>query len=201
MIEKLVLGTIGENCYLVIRDGQAICIDPGSQGMRIIRLLRYLNVDLKTILLTHGHFDHIGAVDKLVNQFQCDVYATKDTIDVVHDPDISLTSYYDDYVIESPIKEMPDTLSILSLTIQCIHTPGHCKGCCMYYIPEENALFTGDTLFNGSIGRYDFPTSSIEETKASIKIIKSLDFDADIYPGHGEASTLSYEKKHNPYLR
>ena len=105
------------------------------------------------------------------------------------------------FTLKAPLLEATSTMNIIGMTVQWLLLEGHCYGSSMIYVPQENALFSGDVLFAGSIGRYDFPTSSHLTTKESLEKIKSLQFDARLLPGHGEESSLNYEQKHNPFLR
>ena len=203
MIKKLILGTMQTNCYVVYNDlHECFIVDPGAQGQKIKRFLTENELDLKAILLTHGHFDHIGAVDYLYEQYHCPIYTKKESFEIIANPQYNLSAMMcEAFTLKSPIIEAEDTIQIAHMTVQWLLLEGHCYGSSMIYIPEENALLSGDVLFAGSIGRYDFPTSSHLTTKESLKKIKSLQFDARLLPGHGEESTLKYEQQHNPFLR
>ena len=152
--------------------------------------------------MTHGHFDHIGAVDYLYERFQCPVYAQKESFEIIRNPQYNLSAMMgESFTLKAPLLEATSTMNIIGMTVQWLLLEGHCYGSSMIYVPQENALFSGDVLFAGSIGRYDFPTSSHLTTKESLEKIKSLQFDARLLPGHGEESSLNYEQKHNPFLR
>lgn len=202
MIKRLILGNMQVNCYVVYNDKkECIVIDPGDIGKKIVNYIEENELHLQAILLTHGHFDHIGAVDYLYQRYQCSIYSHVDTQKLIRDPKLNLSIYETPFVINSPIMESTALMNIAGFDIEWMLLEGHCQGNSMIYIKNENALFSGDVLFAGSIGRFDFPTSSNLETKKSMQKIKQLDFDARLLPGHGEESTLSYEQKNNPYLK
>ena len=203
MIKKLILGTMQTNCYVIYNDNhECFTIDPGAQGQKVAKFLEEKELELKAILLTHGHFDHIGAVDYLYERFQCPVYAQKESFEIIRNPQYNLSAMMgESFTLKAPLLEATSTMNIIGMTVQWLLLEGHCYGSSMIYVPQENALFSGDVLFAGSIGRYDFPTSSHLTTKESLEKIKSLQFDARLLPGHGEESSLNYEQKHNPFLR
>ncbi|UTY38729.1 MBL fold metallo-hydrolase [Allocoprobacillus halotolerans] len=203
MIKKLILGTMQTNCYVVYNEQhECFLIDPGAQGQKIVRFLEEKELKLKAILLTHGHFDHIGAVDYLYDRFHCPIYTQKESFEIIQQPQMNLSAMMGEpFVLKSPIMASQPTMQIAGMTIQWLLLEGHCYGSSMIYVPQENALFSGDVLFAGSIGRYDFPTSSHLTTKESLKKIKTLQFDARLLPGHGVESSLKYEQMHNPFLR
>ncbi len=198
MIKKLVVGSIQENCYIISHSEGTLLVDPGDEALRIIAYLKDHHLKADALLITHGHFDHIGAIDKLYAEYGCPIYAHSDTIPVMHDGRLNLLD--DSHLTDAPVIEMKPRMKLAAYDIMMFETPGHCQGCCIYYIKEEEALFTGDTLFCGSVGRYDFPTSSFEDTMKSMHLISALPFDAKVYPGHGPETTLSKEKMNNPYL-
>ena len=203
MIKKLILGTMQTNCYVVYNEQhECFVIDPGAQGQKVARFLTENELDIKAILLTHGHFDHIGAVDYLYNQYHCPIYTQKESLEIIAKPEYNLSSMMrEPMILKAPILEATPTMNIANMTVQWLLLEGHCEGSSMIYVPQENALFSGDVLFAGSIGRYDFPTSSHLTTKQSLEKIKTLQFDARLLPGHGEESSFKYEQMHNPFLR
>lgn len=201
MLKKFVLGQLQTNCYLMINDNKEVFIvDPGDNGKKIRKYLNDNELKLTAILLTHGHFDHIGAVDYLYDVFHCPIYAHKETIEIANDPFLNLSTMLSPMVLSAPIQTVNERFDLNGYKIEWMFLPGHCKGSSMIRVIDENIIFSGDVLFKGSIGRFDFPTSSHSDTKKSLNYIKSLDYDAIIYPGHGEQSTLSEEKLNNPYL-
>ncbi len=164
------VGYLKANCYILNKKDENIIIDPGDEYDKIIQ-----NIKGKVVatLITHSHFDHIGALDKIVKRFNCPIYDFKN--------------------LEEKEYKISDFI------FEVIYTKGHTSDSVSYYFKESNALFTGDFLFKESIGRTDLETGNMNEMFKSIdKIIKYND--VIIYPGHGEKTTLEYEKKHNPYL-
>lgn len=202
MIKKMILGTMETNCYIVVNDNTKECfiVDPATNGQKIVKYLNENELTLKAILLTHGHFDHIGAVDYLTDRCPCEVYTHEYTRDLLNDTGLNLSDMIFPFIVKSEVKNAPDYFELCGFKIQWLLLEGHCQGSSMIYLPEEKVIFSGDVLFAGSIGRFDFPTSSNLKTKETLKTIKEFDFDAVIYPGHGESSSLSYEQQNNPYL-
>lgn len=200
MIRQFILGEIQENGYLVVKGHDCYMIDPGAESYKILDELHHDALHLMVILLTHGHFDHIGAIDDLVKEYHCPVYASHNAILMTQDPYKNLTARTQSMTVHSPMTELGDSLTILGEDIQVISTPGHTDGDVCFYVPEEEALFTGDTLFKGAIGRTDFPTGSLEHMILSLEKLKNLDVHAYVFPGHGPSSTLDEEKKSNEYL-
>lgn len=202
MIKRIILGEMQVNCYIVCNENKCIVIDPGANGQKLARFLEENELSLEAILLTHGHFDHIGAVDYLYDKYHCSVYTHLETIEMMRDSHLNLSQMFGQpYVVKCPIEEIDHSFELIGYHFEWLLLEGHCQGSSMIYCKEQNALFSGDVLFAGSIGRYDFPTSSHLETKKTLETIKGFDFDAKLYPGHGEASTLEYEKNNNPFLR
>lgn len=201
MIKRLVVGPLQENCYIVGNGKSCVIIDPGDEADHIINEVENEHLEVKGILVTHGHFDHIGAVNELKSYYHAEVYATKDTSDMMlnWDENLSVMIGGEKYIVDD-VKIIKDTIEVDGLSFQVYETPGHAKGSCLYYYASENALFTGDTLFRGGCGRIDFPTGSQTAMMQSLRKIKQLTFDADVYPGHGPQSKLSLEKRNNPYL-
>ncbi len=202
MIKKLILGSMGVNCYVVYNDQkECIVIDPGDIGKKVRNFLEENELNPLAILLTHGHFDHIGAVDYLCDYYPVPVIAHKETESLVNDPKLNLSFYNKEMTLRNKIQYAKEDMKIGEFRIHWYLLEGHCHGSSMIYFPDENAMFSGDVLFKGSVGRYDFPTSSNLQTKQSLETIKAFDFECAIYPGHGDATTLSYEKETNPFLK
>lgn len=199
-IKKITLGKMAANCYIIENKDNSIVIDPGDNGKELINYIEKLNIQIKYILLTHGHFDHIGAVDDLVEKYHCDVYIHEKDYELFYDDDLNLSSYYSPLCLKSQIIKTQETLQLDKFKITFIHLPGHTKGSCFIVFDDYHIAFSGDVLFKGSIGRYDFPTSSIDDTKETLKKIYQMKEDYVIYPGHGENTTLNAEKLNNPFF-
>ena len=206
-VTTLTFPCFSANCYLVTDDstGESLLIDPGSYGERQKDFIKAQGIkNLKYILLTHGHFDHMIGVERFRNAFGGEV--------VVHEKDSdklssAVGSLYSRFEREIPFASATadikvkdgDRLPFGSGEIEVIHTPGHTKGCVCYKIGD--CLFTGDTLFRGSIGRTDFPDSDEGEMVSSLKKLDAIEGDYKVYPGHEGTSTLSYEKQTNRYMK
>lgn len=200
MIKSFTVGFMQENCYVVYEDHQALIIDPGENAGEIKKFIEDNSLNVDAILITHGHFDHIGALDELYQAYQVPVYASEKAEDMMHDPHANLSDNFADFTIKSPINNCSDQLIINEWNISVIATPGHTDGDVCYYIEKENALFTGDTLFKESAGRTDFPTGNVSALMHSMKVLYDLPYDANVYPGHGHQTTLSFERRHNYYM-
>ncbi len=188
----MALGAYQTNCYILWQRGRQDCIvvDPGYGGMQILSAINMLGLKLSAILLTHGHFDHVGAVKDLVSETGCRVY--------IHEKELSLP----EGITNGPLyytNLYANQVEEAGLTLQILHTPGHTPG--SVCLLQEDILLTGDTLFAGSCGRTDFPGGSWAEIYQSLKKLAALPGDYKIYPGHGDASTLEEERNYNPYMR
>lgn len=193
-VHTLPLGDYQTNCYIVHQKNNAACvvIDPGYDAFLIEDRLEQLGLDCKAIFLTHGHFDHVGAVRDLVSTTGCAVYLHVEDLALPLQMTAGKLYYTDFYPTEGQ-------LTVAGIDFTVLHTPGHTPG--SVCLLAEDALFSGDTLFAGSCGRTDFPCGSAREMTASLRRLKDLPDHLTVYPGHGDASTIAYEKKHNFYLR
>ncbi len=200
MIDHLTVGFMQENTYLIMREQGVIVIDPGAECTKIKAAIAQTQKPLTAILLTHAHFDHIGAVDELYEAYHCPIYASCEAINMSQNSYTNLSDQFTPFTLSSPIKALPDELKLLDLSIQVINTPGHTDGDVCFYVPQEKALFTGDTLFQGSAGRTDFPTGNLSTLMHSLKVLKELPFDATVYPGHMGTTTLDQERQTNAYF-
>ena len=171
-LEIIKVGELEENCYIITKD-KTIIIDPGDEANKIIRYLDDNNLDLDAILITHHHFDHVGALEDVLKYKKVDVY-------------------------DSKLKE--GNYNISGFNIEVIHTEGHTSDSVSYYFKDYNIMFVGDFIFEGSIGRCDLPTGDIEKMKESINKIKKYNDDIILYPGHGNKTMLGIEKKTNYYF-
>lgn len=198
------LGMIQANCYLLVSEqNRVLVLDPGGDAGAIIRYLEQNSLTLGAILLTHGHHDHIAAVWDLLDYEQVPVYVPEQDLEMLEDISLSLCGmaplyfHYEKGVSYHTVQD-GDVVKLDEISLQVIHTPGHTKGSSCYL--GEGALFTGDTLFEGSVGRTDLYGGSYPVLKASLEKLAALPQDYTVYPGHGGATTLEIQKKTNPYL-
>ncbi len=196
------VGMLSVNCYIVVSDSQnAAVIDPGGEAERILDYLQTNKLTLKRILLTHGHIDHIGAVKVLKDRTGAEIYIHDLDAEMLNDPVKNLASPFRmAYQPVSPDHTFSDgsRISLDEITFTVMHTPGHTKGSSVFL--TGTTMFSGDTLFQGSIGRTDFYGGDYEAMQRSLKKLSELETDYTVLSGHGEKTTLGEEKKYNPYL-
>lgn len=200
-----VLGMVSTNVYLAVNEetGEGFMVDPADKGDLLASWIKQEKVKLKGILLTHGHFDHIGGVLELKKEFQVPVYVMEAENAVLNDSRLNLSANWGNAFTVKSDRLLGDgeILELAGFTIQAFHTPGHTKGGACYYLPEEKTLFSGDTIFCESIGRTDLPTGNHGELVRSVRaILEKLPEDTTIYPGHEEATSVAHEKQYNPYV-
>ncbi len=199
-IKRLMLGQLGVNCYILGKKDAAI-VDPGADCGKIIEYLEKEGICIKKILVTHGHFDHVGALCELKEKTGARVYMHKDDISMLGDMEKSLGFM----IGETPKKcdidcivSDGDEIEVEGEKLFVMHTPGHSGGSVSYI--GEMFVLPGDLIFKESIGRYDF--GSYCDEMASIKrLLSKIDDDCVILPGHGEATTKKHEMEFNPYVR
>ena len=193
-IKTLALGAYQTNTHLVWEENSPTCvvIDPGYEPDTILDEAKKLGKEITAVLLTHGHFDHVGGVRELAAETGCPVY--------LHEAELSMPPqmtagplFYTNTYGEG------DFVEAAGLSFKVLHTPGHTPGSICLLC--ENAMFSGDTLFWGSCGRTDLPGGSWATIRKSLLRLAELSGDYDVYPGHGDATTLSFERKMNPYMR
>jgi len=172
-IKRVVTGYLDENCYILIKDNNCLIVDPGDEYNKI----RDAIGDNKVlgVLITHSHFDHIGALRN---------FLTKRSIKIFKKSNLEEKEY-----------------QIGDFKFNCIYTPGHSKDSVTFYFEEDNCMFIGDFIFKESIGRCDLPGGSEAEMKESIEKIKNYSDEINLYVGHGDNTTLGYEKENNPFLK
>lgn len=203
-IEKILEPSFGENMYILVDEETKKCavVDPGGAEDKILNYIKNNGLTLEYILLTHGHGDHIGAVKSIREKTGAKVVAHTDEKELLNDNRKNLSCMMphcgpqeldaDIYVNDK------EKLTLGNLKLSFIHTPGHTKGGMCIRVNDD--MFTGDTLFAGSIGRTDFIGGSYKELEKSLKKLSKYENDVKIHPGHGPSSTLRIEKTSNPYM-
>lgn len=185
------LGSYQTNCYILAEGDRCLVIDPGDEPQKVLTFLEKQGLTLEAILLTHGHFDHVGAVKTLAAETDCRVYLCQEELALPG----AMTAgplFYTDFYKEG------DRLTLAGLSFEVLHTPGHTPGSVCLRFDEH--LFSGDTLFAGSCGRTDFPGSSPRDMVCSLSRLAKLEDHLRVYPGHGSSTTIGEEKRYNPYL-
>jgi hydroxyacylglutathione hydrolase len=206
-VRMLTVGPVQENCFIARKDGarEALVIDPGDEPERIIELIDELDVSVEAILITHTHFDHVGAVAPLARHTNAPVWCPQLETQVLADimsyvpwPGFGPFESYDaDHTVSGGEK-----LELAGLEIDVIFTPGHSPGHVSYSIGDEKALFSGDVLFQGSVGRTDLPGGDWPTLARSIAgLLDALPEDTQVFPGHMGLTTLGRERATNPFLR
>ena len=196
---------VGTNCYVVYNENTKECfvVDPAAPSAPLVEFIQTEGLQLQGILLTHGHFDHIMAVKEVKEKYQIPVYACMQEEVMLAEPTINMTAVYGSACSIKPDVLLDDgqIFEAAGFSIQMFHTPGHTKGSCCYYIKDEGVLFSGDTLFCGSVGRTDFPGGSSAEIVRSLhKLVDTLPEDTEVFPGHDASTTIGYEKRYNPFV-
>ena len=206
-VEHNIIGMCGTNTYYIFDENtkKAIIVDPAGDAQRLIDRVAKLDITPVDVFITHGHFDHILAVDEIRDKYQIPVYAGEDEKTVLHDPEANLTGLYlgMSMVVDADVYlKDGEEFTVGDFKVKAIFVPGHTVGGTCYYFEEHKILISGDTLFNESVGRTDFPGGS---TSALINGIKdklfTLPEDVTVYPGHMDSTTIGYEKKYNPFCR
>lgn len=216
-IDKCVLGLVSTNCYIVYKElpeGEdqgdrkalrpGVVIDPGDHAPFILNRCRELNIRPEAVLLTHGHFDHILAAEDIRRAFHIPIMAGEKEMALLEEPGFNLSGSFGEEMSLAADRWLRDgeVISLMGSRWKVMATPGHTAGCVCFYIEEEGVLFSGDTLFRESVGRTDLPTASSMDLFESItRTLFSLPEDTDVYPGHGQETTIGHEKKHNVICR
>ncbi len=204
-INRCVVGAVGTNCYIVSDETtkDALIIDPGADAARIAAVVREKQLVVRAILLTHGHFDHMLAAKELCAEFSVKLYCFESERELMEDPVMNVGRMFRYECSVSPDEVFADReqLTYGSLSCKVIHTPGHTRGCVCFYFEPENVLFSGDTLFFESVGRTDMPTGNARLLVEKVRErLWELPDATKVYPGHGEPTSIGYEKRNNPYI-
>ena len=202
-IEKIVEPYFGENMYILIDEETKKCavVDPGGASDKILNYIKRNSLELEYILLTHGHGDHIGAVNTIKSRTNAKVVAHNDEQELLNDnrKNLSYSMHCGPQELNADIYvHDKEKLELGNLKLSFIHTPGHTKGCMCIRVNDD--MFTGDTLFAGSIGRTDLYGGDYRQIEESLKKLAKYEDKVKIHPGHGPSSTLGIEKMSNPYM-
>ncbi len=200
-IKTLAMGSIGTNCYVVSDDaGNAVIIDCDGDPRPLYFYISEFNLKPTHILLTHGHFDHIGAVEAVKEKYGSKVVAGKDEFGILTDPAANCSIYGGGAITVLPDELVSDGDSIIvgDMKFDVLFTPGHTEGSLCYILGDN--IFSGDTLFQGSCGRTDLATGDWSTILRSLKLLRDLPGDYTVYPGHGPSTTMEIERCSNPFM-
>jgi glyoxylase-like metal-dependent hydrolase (beta-lactamase superfamily II) len=204
-VRRLTVGPIAENCFIVRREGadRALVVDPGEEPERILAEIEQTGAAVEAILITHCHFDHVGAVAPLARATGAPVYVPEIEVPVLADI-VSFTmpgfGPYESYEADETVKG-GEALELAGLTLDVHFTPGHSPGHVTYAVRDEEALFSGDVLFQGSVGRVDLPGGDGSTLMRSIQaLLDAHSAETTVYPGHMGVTTLGAERATNPFL-
>jgi hydroxyacylglutathione hydrolase len=193
------------NCYILQNEDtkEVIIVDPAENAEAISRRIEAMKGKPVAILLTHGHFDHIMASKELKEMYKIPIYAHGAEEKLLADPALNLSQMSGTpYTVKADVLlKDGDEPDIPGFKVRVLHTPGHTEGSCCYYFYEDKVLMSGDTLFKGSCGRTDFPTSSWTKMEASLKrLVTELPGETAVYPGHEDTTTIAFEKRFNSFV-
>ncbi len=202
----LTVGQVAENCFVIRRDGadRGLIVDPGEEAERILAVVDDLGIGVDAILLTHTHFDHIGAVAPVARATGAPVYCPELEVPVLRDI-MAFVPWpgfgpYESYEADETVAG-GETLELAGMTVEVVFTPGHSPGHVTYAIRDEGALFSGDVLFQGSVGRVDLPGGDWPTLLESIRgLVDGFPEETAVYPGHMGITTLGAERATNPFL-
>ena len=204
-IGRILMGVCQTNCYFLYEEGkkEVLFVDPADHGDVIYEKLEKAGFQVSAILLTHGHFDHIWGIARLKEKTGAKVYAYEGEKDVLNKVELNLSEQFGKAcTVEADVylKDGEKT-TIAGMTFTTIATPGHTQGSCCFYFEEDGILVAGDTLFEGSVGRTDFPTGSMSTLVRSVREkLFVLPDEVKVFPGHGGQTTIGDEKKYNPFF-
>lgn len=204
IIESVVVGSVGTNCYIVHKKDSEHCfvVDPGDSGDKIANYICDQKMILDHILLTHGHFDHIQGVRDLKNAIRCEICALDVEKELLSDARMNvsaMTGRPEELEADIWLHDGQQFESV-GIAMKVIHTPGHTKGSCCYFLEEQKVLFSGDTLFMESVGRADLPTGNEKDLMQSVREkVLTLPSETKVFSGHGPSTSIEYEQANNPY--
>ena len=204
-IQMYVVSVCATNCYFAINDDtkEVLIVDPGASAKQLAEKVKEHGFKPAGILLTHGHFDHAAAAEELAQLLNVKIYAHEAEQDTLETPGLNLSGWEgkaETYHADVYVKDEQE-LELAGFKVKVLFTPGHTVGGCCYYFAEQGVLFSGDTLFEGSIGRTDFPKGSASQLIRAIKDkLMILPDETAVYPGHGDMTGIGTERVQNPFL-
>lgn len=211
-VEKLVLGAVSTNVYLVFYKGNCLIIDPSDEAERIVSCIDERQAKPLAILITHGHFDHVMAAPVLAEKYGIKIYAGEAERQLFEDSKLNMAERFlgEQFTLEADrYLKGGDEIEFEGFKLKVVYTPGHTVGSISFYSDDledneafKKVIFTGDALFAGSIGRVDFPTGNEAAMRKTLEyVFKKMAPETVVFPGHGVATTIERELAHNPYLR
>lgn len=205
-IGRITIGSCATNCYFTYREGETkvLFFDPADQGDYLYQALKQKGLEVAAIFLTHGHFDHIWGAQKLRVLSGAKIYAYEGEEALLLDAEMNVSEMAGRACTVKANEFLKDgqEMTVEGMTFKVIATPGHTSGSCCYYFEKDGILISGDTLFQESVGRTDFPTGSYSQIIRSVKEkLFVLPDEVKVYPGHGEITSIKYEKMHNPFCQ
>lgn len=204
-LQKCILGPVMTNCYFLKNKitSELLLVDPADQAGHIFDKIKEMQATPVGILLTHGHYDHILAVEEVKREYGIPVYASAEEAATLEQPMVNLSGFQGracSVKADILLKDL-QVFQAAGFSVQMIDTPGHTSGSCCYYLKEEGVLFSGDTLFHTSVGRTDLPGGSTAQIVKSLhRLLDALPEDTEVYPGHDVSTTIGYEKRYNPFV-
>ena len=198
-VECITHGPLETNTYIVYNENNCLIIDPEIKAIDCINKVKELNVKVEGILLTHGHFDHIGAANELAKFYDTKIYASAKEKELLANADMNMSSIMRKSIVIEDYEPVNIGMNrIGDFTFEMIETPGHTSGSVCFLFDKH--LFAGDTLFYESYGRYDFPTGSFRDLRDSVAKLLTLKDEVVVYPGHGMQTSIEHEKKYNAII-
>lgn len=203
-LKSFVVSLMETNSYIVCNEdtNNGIIIDPGAEAERIIDFIKTEKINICAVVLTHAHFDHIGAASEIKEFTNAPVCICEKEEIIAENSKYNLSANYGvplEFKADEILKD-GNNYTFKDLTFNIIHTPGHTPGSCCIYFENEGVLFSGDTLFYQNVGRTDFYFGSMEDMLNSLNKLMKLDDNVIVYTGHGPKTSIGFERKHNPYL-
>ncbi len=203
-LHTMPLGPLGTNCYIVYGTEEALIVDPGGDAEKVTQFLTRHHITPIAILLTHAHFDHIGAVDELRKKYDIDVFLHELEASWLEDPSKNGSLLFTQQKVQTEKPDQflyPKKMQLGEFSFNVLHTPGHSPGSVSFVFTKEQFVISGDVLFQQGIGRTDLPGGDYQQLEKSIKeILYTLDGSFTVYPGHGPETNIEFEKKHNPFF-